>query len=114
MGNTVVKDPDFPMKPAQVTELKNTAKIAEMAKGADVLVTRNGETVAYLINPDHYKPTYLSWRKVELQSRLLPLPLCSLRPLRLKFFGVIGERCKCDRVEEISCFKVRQGFSFLK
>ncbi len=61
MGNTVVKDPDFPMKHAQVTELKNTAKIAEMAKDADVLVTRNGETVAYLVNPDHYEALIANW-----------------------------------------------------
>ena len=55
MGNKIVKDPTFPMKHVQVTDLKNTVRIAEMAKDADVLVTRNGETVAYLVSPEHYE-----------------------------------------------------------
>lgn len=55
MSNTVVKDNKFPMKHAQVTELENTSKIAEMVKEADILVTRNGQTIAYLVNPKHYE-----------------------------------------------------------
>jgi PHD/YefM family antitoxin component YafN of YafNO toxin-antitoxin module len=64
MSNTVIKDPDFPMRHAQVTELKNTAKIAEMAKDADILVTRNGETVAYLVNPNHYETLIKNWLEI--------------------------------------------------
>ncbi|HEY9624961.1 MAG TPA: hypothetical protein V6C78_31830 [Crinalium sp.] len=54
MNNSVIKDPTFPMCHAQVTELKNTAKIAELAKDVDVLITWNGEAIAYLVNPERY------------------------------------------------------------
>ncbi len=30
------------------------AKVAELAKDADALMTRNGETIAYIVNPEHY------------------------------------------------------------
>ncbi|MEA5469931.1 hypothetical protein VB714_13720, partial [Spirulina sp. 06S082] len=49
------------MKHAQVTDLKNTARVAEMVEDADVLVTRNGQTVAYLVNPDHYERLVNNW-----------------------------------------------------
>ncbi|NJR62555.1 MAG: hypothetical protein HC769_29405 [Cyanobacteria bacterium CRU_2_1] len=38
MNNRIIKDPSFPMRHAQVTELKNTAKVADLAKDADVLI----------------------------------------------------------------------------
>ncbi|MBE9125453.1 MULTISPECIES: hypothetical protein [unclassified Coleofasciculus] len=70
MSNIIVKDPDFPLRHAQVTELKNTAKIAEMARNADVLVTRNGETVAYLVNPNHYEALIKNW--LETKQAITP------------------------------------------
>ena len=55
MGIKIVKDPIFPLKQVRLIELKNTAQILEMAKHADLLFTRNGETVAYLVSPEHYE-----------------------------------------------------------
>jgi PHD/YefM family antitoxin component YafN of YafNO toxin-antitoxin module len=63
MNNSVAKDPIFPMRHAQVTELKNTAKIGELVKDADVLITRNGETIAYLVNPEHYEAMISVWNE---------------------------------------------------
>lgn len=56
MGYTVVKDPSFPMKHSQITELKNnTKKVTDEVAEADVMVIRNGETVCYMVNPAHYE-----------------------------------------------------------
>lgn len=53
---TVVKDPTFPMKHTQITELKNnTKKVTDEVTDADVMVIRNGETVCYMVNPVHYE-----------------------------------------------------------
>ncbi len=68
MNNRVIKDPTFPMRHAQVTELKNTAKIAELAKDADVLITRNGETIAYLVNPEHYEVLISAWNELRVKE----------------------------------------------
>lgn len=67
MNNSVIKDPTFPMRHAQVTELKNTAKIADLAKDADVLITRNGETIAYLVNPEHYEALISAWSELRIK-----------------------------------------------
>ena len=67
MNNTVIKDPVFPMRHAQVTELKNTAKIGELVKDADILITRNGETVAYLVNPEHYEAMISAWNELRIK-----------------------------------------------
>ena len=67
MNNSAIKDPTFPMRHAQVTELKNTAKIADLAKDADVLITRNGETIAYLVNPEHYEALILAWNELRIK-----------------------------------------------
>ena len=55
MGNNICKDPNFPMQHLRITELKNTTKIIEMVQQSDLLITRNGETVAYLLTPEHYE-----------------------------------------------------------
>ena len=55
------------MRHAQVTELKNTAKIADLAKDADVLITRNGETIAYLVNPEHYEALISAWNELRIK-----------------------------------------------
>ncbi|HEY9626097.1 MAG TPA: hypothetical protein V6C84_02240 [Coleofasciculaceae cyanobacterium] len=68
MNNSVIKDPAFPMRHAQVTELKNTAKIADLAKDADVLITRNGETIAYLVNPGHYEALISAWNELRTKG----------------------------------------------
>lgn len=68
MNNRVIKDPTFPMRHAQVTELKNTTKIAELAKDADVLITRNGETIAYLVNPEHYEALVSAWNELRIKT----------------------------------------------
>lgn len=68
MNNSVIKDPAFPMRHAQVTELKNTAKIADLAKDADVLITRNGETIAYLVNPGHYEALISAWNELRMKE----------------------------------------------
>ncbi|HEY9900645.1 MAG TPA: hypothetical protein V6D00_15815 [Pantanalinema sp.] len=62
MGNTVVKNPDFPLRHAQITELKNTKKIAEEVEASDILIVRNGETVGYLVNPAHYEALIEAWK----------------------------------------------------
>lgn len=67
MNNSVIKDPTFPMRHAQVTELKNTAKIADLAKDADVLITRNGETIAYLVSPEHYEAMISAWNELRIK-----------------------------------------------
>jgi PHD/YefM family antitoxin component YafN of YafNO toxin-antitoxin module len=43
------------MKLAQITDLKNTSKVAETVRDADVVVTRNGETEFYMVNPHHFE-----------------------------------------------------------
>lgn len=55
------------MRHAQVTELKNTAKVADLAKDADVLITRNGETIAYLVNPEHYEALIAAWNELRIK-----------------------------------------------
>lgn len=55
MGNLVVKDPNYPLRHAQITEFKNTSKVVTIAQDADVLVTKNGETVFYMVNPQHFE-----------------------------------------------------------
>ncbi|MEH2185591.1 MAG: type II toxin-antitoxin system Phd/YefM family antitoxin [Nostoc sp.] len=67
MNNSVIKDPTFPMRHAQVTELKNTAKIADLARDADVLITRNGETIAYLVSPEHYEAMISTWNELRVK-----------------------------------------------
>jgi len=73
MNNSVIKDPTFPMRHAQVTKLKNTAKIADLAKDAVVLITRNGETIAYLVNPEHYEAMISAWneRRIKVSQTVL-------------------------------------------
>lgn len=67
MNNSVIKDPTFPMRLTQVTELKNTAKIADLAKDTDVLIARNGETIAYLINPERYEAMIAVWNELRIK-----------------------------------------------
>ena len=67
MNNSVIKDPTFLMRHAQVTELKNTAKIADLAKDADILITRNGETIAYLVNPERYEAMISAWNELGIK-----------------------------------------------
>ncbi|MEB3327801.1 MAG: hypothetical protein VKQ33_01070 [Candidatus Sericytochromatia bacterium] len=55
MPHSVAKDPDFPLRHAQITDLKDTKRIAEEVKEADIVVIRNGETVGYFVNPEHYE-----------------------------------------------------------
>ena len=55
MTSNVVKDPNFPMQHVKITDLKNTVKITEMVKESDLLIIRNGETVAYMLTPEHYE-----------------------------------------------------------
>jgi PHD/YefM family antitoxin component YafN of YafNO toxin-antitoxin module len=55
MSQSIAKDPNFPLKHAQITELKDTRKMAEAVKTADIVIIRNGETVGYLVNPAHYE-----------------------------------------------------------
>lgn len=55
MGQSIAKDPNFPLKHAQITDLKDTKRIAEEVQGADIVIIRNGETVGYLVNPAHYE-----------------------------------------------------------
>lgn len=55
MGQSIAKDPNFPLKHAQITDLKDTKKIAEEVQEADLVIIRNGETVGYLVNPAHYE-----------------------------------------------------------
>lgn len=55
------------MRHAQVTELKNTAKIADLARDADVLIARNGETIAYLVNPEHYEAMISAWSELRVK-----------------------------------------------
>ncbi|NJO43300.1 MAG: type II toxin-antitoxin system Phd/YefM family antitoxin [Cyanobacteria bacterium CRU_2_1] len=68
MNNSVIKDPTFPMRHTQVTELKNTAKIADLAKDVDVLITRNGETIAYLVNPERYEALISAWNELQIKG----------------------------------------------
>lgn len=53
--HSVAKDPNFPMKHAQITDLKDTKRIAEEVQDADIMIIRNGETVGYFVNPAHYE-----------------------------------------------------------
>jgi PHD/YefM family antitoxin component YafN of YafNO toxin-antitoxin module len=55
MSQSIAKDPSFPLKHAQITDLKDTRKMAEAVKTADIVIIRNGETVGYLVNPAHYE-----------------------------------------------------------
>ena len=55
MGQSIAKDPNYPLKHAQITELKDTRKIAEAVRDSDIVIIRNGDTVGYLVNPDHYE-----------------------------------------------------------
>lgn len=55
-SHAIVKDPNFPMKHTQITELKNnTKKVTDEVSEADVMVIRNGETVCYMVGPEHYE-----------------------------------------------------------
>ena len=55
MAHSIAKDPLFPMKHLQITELKNTKRVADEVQTADLMVIRNGETVGYFVNPQHYE-----------------------------------------------------------
>lgn len=55
MPHSVAKDPAFPLRHAQITDLKDTKRMAEEVKEADIVVIRNGETVGYFVNPEHYE-----------------------------------------------------------
>ncbi|MGK7903807.1 MAG: hypothetical protein AB4352_20865 [Hormoscilla sp.] len=63
MASNVVKDPNFPMQHVKITDLKNTAKITEMVKESDLLIIRNGETVAYMLTPEHYEALIANTRE---------------------------------------------------
>jgi len=60
-----------------LTKLKNTAKIADLARDADVLITRNGETIAYLVNPEHYEAMISAWN--ELRTKVSQTVLSSYK-----------------------------------
>ena len=55
MAQSIAKDPNFPLKHAQITDLKDTKKMADEVQAADIVIIRNGETVGYLVNPAHYE-----------------------------------------------------------
>lgn len=55
MAQSIAKDPNFPLKHAQITDLKDTKKMADEVRTADIVIIRNGETVGYLVNPAHYE-----------------------------------------------------------
>ncbi len=63
MASNVIKDPNFPMQHVKITDLKNTAKITEMVKESDLLIIRNGETVAYMLTPEHYEALIANTRE---------------------------------------------------
>ena len=55
-SHAVVKDPNFPLRHTLITELKNNTKqLVEDVAQADVMVTRNGQTLCYMVNPAHYE-----------------------------------------------------------
>ena len=51
----IVKDPDFPLQQLQIERLKDASEIAQQVKESDLLITDNGEAVAYIVNPAHYR-----------------------------------------------------------
>lgn len=56
MTNLVTKDPNFPLEHVQVTELKSKgSQLFEKAQKADLVITRQGETLGYVVNPAHYQ-----------------------------------------------------------
>lgn len=59
----VAKASDFPLKHIATSELKNTEQIAEQVKESDIILTHNGETVAYLVNPTHYEALVNHWNQ---------------------------------------------------
>lgn len=56
MTNAVIKDPNFPMEHAQISDLKSNApKLLERLRRADLMITRNGETLGYVVSPEHFQ-----------------------------------------------------------
>ena len=51
----IVKDPDFPLQQVQIDRLKDPNEIAQQVKKSDLLITNNGEAIAYIVNPAHYQ-----------------------------------------------------------
>jgi PHD/YefM family antitoxin component YafN of YafNO toxin-antitoxin module len=51
----IVKDPDFPLQQLQIDRLKDASELAQQVKESDLLITDNGEAVAYIVNPAHYR-----------------------------------------------------------
>jgi prevent-host-death family protein len=56
VSNAVIKDPNFPMEHAQISDLKSKApQLFERVRHADVMITRNGETLGYVVSPEHFQ-----------------------------------------------------------
>jgi hypothetical protein len=54
--NRVVKDPNFPLEHVQITDFKSKApQFFARAHQSDLLVTRGGETLGYVVSPEHYQ-----------------------------------------------------------
>ena len=60
----IVKDPDFPLQHADIGKLQKPNEITQIVKtvkDSDLLITDNGETVAYLVSPSHYEALVNHW-----------------------------------------------------
>jgi hypothetical protein len=55
MDRTVTKDPGYPMMHVQMSDLKDTKRIAEDVRSADLMLIRGSETVGYIVSPAHYE-----------------------------------------------------------
>ena len=58
---------------AQVIELKNTVKIVDLAKDVHVIITRTGETIAYLVNSEHFEALILAWNELRVKVNQIVL-----------------------------------------
>lgn len=55
-SRSVAKDPHFPLRHTLITELKsNPKRVLDEVQQADLMVTRNGETLCYMVSPAHYE-----------------------------------------------------------
>jgi len=51
----LVKDRDFPLQHLPISQFKDANNIAQQVKESDILISDNGETVAYIVSPAHYQ-----------------------------------------------------------
>lgn len=51
----LVKDRDFPLQHLSISQFKDANNIAQQVQESDILLSDNGETVAYIVSPAHYQ-----------------------------------------------------------